>query len=138
MRNLLLLLLLSFLIYACSASSAKEEGEADVYVFDDVTTINTPKVEEPIQEVVKENEIQYDYIVQLGAFTTKDRADKFVSENRDKCKYPMMIIFDSALNYHLVQLPVFQEREEADRVLRDLMVSDVFKDAFVKPVPEMN
>ena len=50
----------------------------------------------------------------------------------------MMIVYDAALNYHLVQLPVFQEREDADRVLRDLLLKEAFKDAFVKPIPEMN
>ena len=111
MRNIILLLLISIMIYACSASNTPKEDESDVYVFDDVTTVETPEVKEaPVEEIV-EDEIKYDYIIQLGAFTTKKRADVFVEENRADSKYPMMIVYDAALNYHLVQLPVFQERE---------------------------
>lgn len=139
MKNALLIILLSLLVLACSASKEQSESDSDVYVFDDAASIEEPVKEEPVvSEENPEDLIRYDYIVQVGAFTTKVRAEKFVNDNKEKIKYPMMIIYDNNLNYHLVQLPVFQDRDPADRAVRELLQVEEFKDAFVKPIPEVN
>ncbi len=141
-RSLLSLVLLLTIFYGCSASKDDSTKDDEVYVFDDMDQFNDEnknsqlKKQEPEPvDTIKTPKIKYNYIIQLGAFTTSARAEQFVTKNAKKTNYPMMTIFDDNLNYYLVQLPVFQEREQADRVLRTLIENNEFNDSFIKSIP---
>ena len=75
--------------------------------------------------------VEYEFYVQIGAFTSQDRADKFVKENQSKLNYNMDISFSNEVKLWVVRLPVFASREEAEKVRNDLWNSGDFDDAFI-------
>ncbi len=144
MKTKLLLFSLSVLIlYACSSSenTVKQEQKKapEVYVFDDVSKIDSTKSEVPQQpqapkeikqpEPVKTN-VQ-SFIIQVGAFTSKERAEAFVKENQSKIQQKMEISFSSQVQLYVVQLPSVSAREEAEKLRNELWKTPSFKDAFI-------
>jgi len=138
-KNLILLsLVLIIMISACSSSeettgSNQEESQPEVYVFDDVTeaedTTQVATEAIPVEQVTDSNEIKY--YVQVGAFTTNERAQQFQKENSSKISYPMNISYSDDVKLFVVQLPPFPNRAEAERVRNELWQISVFKDAFI-------
>lgn len=148
-RNLLVLTAFSLILSACATSqqtSDQQPKEKEIYVFDDAnvkSTKDTAKavvqktVNESIAEpAAKANDEQTflkgsNYIVQLGAFSTKDKAEKFVAENKNMLNYEVRIYFSDAVKLFVVQLPPFAAKEEAEKVRNKLWETAVFKDAFI-------
>lgn len=138
------LLVLSACISAEQTSEDSEKKEHEVYVFDDIkkadeTKLDTVTIKEepkPVQptkvEVIdsKINDISSKYTVQLGAFTTKERADVFVKDNQDKTSLPMQISLNAKNNLFVVQIPPYKTKEEADKIRDNLRKFIVFKDSY--------
>lgn len=125
---------------ACSSSeettSKEQETEStpEIYVFDDVTetlpdTTDMQSEEQNNIEEVESPVIQY--LVQVGAFTTRERADNFLRENSSKVDYQLNISYSDKVKLFVVQLPPFSTREEAERVRNKFWQSGIFKDAFI-------
>lgn len=144
----LLLILLSTLLFACSASEEttqqSQKIEPEIYVFDDVNKQDTAKVEIPKQVEMKNEEIKNlpdvktpattsikKYVVQVGAFSTLERAQSFVSENQAKIAYLMNITLRDTDKYFVVRLPLFGSREDAEKVRNSIWQIPSFKDAFI-------
>ncbi|MBI5729978.1 MAG: SPOR domain-containing protein [Ignavibacteriales bacterium] len=145
------LILLTIAFYSCSASEEttqqKEKKEPDVYIFDDIqkdavnindTTKAIPSVEEVKVEPVKVDTVKSEqpisgkrFIIQLGAFTTKERAEAFINENKSKTELVMNIIYREQIKLFAVQLPPFATREEAEKTRNNLWQTPSFKDAFI-------
>ncbi len=140
------LILLTIAFYSCSASEEttqqKEKKEPDVYIFDDIqkdavnindTTKAIPSVEEVKVEPVKiEPTVNVKkFIIQLGAFTSKERAEAFINENKSKTELVMNIIYREQIKLFAVQLPPFATREEAEKTRNNLWQIPSFKDAFI-------
>jgi len=145
MKNILMIAV-SVLIFACSASqetSETEQGkEPDIYVFDDVDKVDSTIInnvspvppEEKIQPAVADNENKNtieEYIVQLGAFSTKSRAERFITENQNKVNLAMNVSFNSETNLFVVQLPPLDNREDAEKLRNSIWDIPVFNDAFI-------
>ena len=95
----------------------------------------TPKeIKQP--EPVKTN-VQ-SFIIQVGAFTSKERAEAFVKENQNKITQKMEISFSNQVQLYVVQLPFLSSREEAEKLRYDLWKIPSFKDAFIKTVDNQN
>jgi cell division septation protein DedD len=127
----------------------KGTGEPEYYLFDDVDLTdslenNLSNKSELIIDSVKQKkdksvEQQIDkaekklekFIIQLGAFSSKERADNFVNDNKDKISFPMSIIYKQQSNLYVVQTPPFKERTEAESVRNALWKLISFKDAFI-------
>jgi len=137
-RKILIFFLLSFLLSCSSSKKVTEETSTgdEVYVFDDVgvyddqaqTNVDTSNV------VVNEETTDGNYkefIVQVGAFTTRARAERFVTVNQNKINYPMQISYSERVNLYVVQLPPFSTRREAEKVRDNLWSTDIFRDAFI-------
>lgn len=129
--------LISLLFAACSSSKevTQEEPkseEPEIYVFDDATDVQTDS-SEVVEEPVPQPQPIYvmKYYVQVGAFTSRERADSFVEENRDKITYPMNISYSDDVMLYVVQLPAFDSREQAERVRNELWKMESFNDAFI-------
>jgi len=123
--------LIIIIITACSATeqtiSTKEEvEEEEIYVFDDIEK-DAVELENRILEETK----TLVYIVQVGAFSTKEKAEQFVKENQSKLTQKMSIIFKNDVNLYAVQLPELETREEAERLRNNLWQIPVFSDAFI-------
>jgi len=136
---------LSFILAACSATQKTTENAKDesspgnkkdsVYVFDEV------KTPQPVKTTEKQNAQQNDesqnitytyYVVQVGAFSTKDRADEFVAKNKNKVQDEMNISFNPAVNLYVVQLAThYSSHDEAENMRNQLWKMSEFKDAWI-------
>lgn len=126
------------LLVGCSSSEEttkqEEESEPEIYVFDDVAEeIDTSDTEVPEEPVVLEptDVNQTGYFVQVGAFTSRDRAEQFVNENSTKTNYQLNITYSEGVNLYVVQIPPFSTRAEAEKIRNEFWQSGLFKDAFI-------
>ncbi len=134
MKNFFLiinLIVLVNLIISCTASQKSSEGER-IYVFDE------QKNQEKI-DVKKDGEFpninETYYVVQIGAFTTKERAEIFAENSRKKIEKEVIITYSENNNLYLVQItPFFRSRLEAELVRDELKVMDEFKDVWIVTV----
>ena len=92
--------------------AGKKEEEKPV----ETPTIETPKL----------------YFVQLGAFTTQERAEEFIKQAEDLLDTKTFTItFSDEKELFLVQLPPFKDKKEAEKVRNRLWKYNLFKDAFI-------
>jgi cell division protein FtsN len=121
------------IITGCSANKeVSQSDEKDVYVFDSQSTTDTlPNIPQKIETEPEVPEIAYQYIVQVGAFTTKERAEQFVKENKSKIPYELTISFSKSVNLFVVQLPSVDTRESAESLRNEIWNLPPFKDAFI-------
>ncbi|GAB4297135.1 MAG: hypothetical protein Kow0098_21040 [Ignavibacteriaceae bacterium] len=137
MKNLFMFLILPVLFAACSSSTEttnndeKKSGE-EVYIFDEIpadTTLNFP---EPIKYPSID---QTYYVVQIGAFTTKQRAEKFAEDSRGKISEKINIAYSDAVNLFVVQIgKLFTSRYEAEKLRNQLWQTGDFNDAWILTV----
>ena len=153
-------ILCSFLLITQACSSSQEVSKEDnnqkdeIYVFDDAVVDTTYKEDPSIEErdevnnldtlagqeqIIQEDEnIQPNeeatakyFIVQVGAFSTKEKAEKFVQETSNFIDFEMSINYSGDVNLFVVWLPQFKTREEAESVRDNLWTKDKFRDAFI-------
>jgi len=146
MKKLFLVIigLLAFLLFSCSmlkkVSKEQVTKKDSTYVFDNVAVVDsipktiviakkdTAKIFSPVQnKKIKSAE----YFVQLGAFTTKILAEKFVKNNQHRTSFLIKISFNKKVNLYVVRLPVFQNYNEAKRVRDKFWKKKLFNDAFI-------
>ncbi len=142
--NYLLIILITF-FSACASSEETtkqiQQKEPEVYIFDDVEKVDTSAVELPMPKKVElsvnkptaeeEQRSVKKFIVQVGAFTSKERAQSFIKENQNKIDFVMSIFFSDQVQLYVVQLPPFAAREEAEKARNTLWQIPNFKDAFI-------
>ncbi len=125
-------ILIIILIAGCSATQQNSGDDKQVYIFDQVPeekTIEAPKTGEypSIAETY--------YVVQIGAFTTEDKADTFAELSRNKTNYKYSVIYSDNLRLYLVQvIPFFKSRSEAEEVRNNLWKISDFVDAWIVTV----
>lgn len=146
---------ISLLLTACATSqqttNTDNEEDQEIYVFDDVGISDTTNMTESTDE--SDETVEYvepvdstalvfedtttqpaaQFIVQVGAFTTNERAEKFVAANQGRISWQMSISFSQKVSLFVVQLPPFSTRSEAEFVRNQLWQSEYFKDAFIVP-----
>ncbi len=146
--KIIFLLFPMIFIFGCAASEQtseqKEKQTTEVYVFDDISKADTTKTETVKKMEVKPEQIKVEqpvtttqvkkYVIQLGAFTSKERADVFVNENQSKTSLPMTISFNAQTKFYAVQLPPYKTKEEADLIRDNLRKFPAFKDAFTTTI----
>ncbi|MGE5436074.1 MAG: SPOR domain-containing protein [Syntrophothermus sp.] len=69
--------------------------------------------------------------VQLGAFTTKQKADYFVNQNKSLINKPTLVKLGKVGNLYVVQVPGFSNRNDAAQFRDKLKVHQQFKDAWI-------
>jgi cell division septation protein DedD len=128
----LLIVSACFLIVGCSTSQQGTEEEKQIYIFDEVPeekTIEAPKTGE--YPTLKE---AY-YVVQIGAYTTQDKAEAFAELSRSKTNYKYSVIYGESTKLYLVQvIPFFKSRTEAEEVRNNLWKLPEFVDAWIVTV----
>lgn len=149
MKRLSLLFFIGLIVYGCSSSKETQSdnniSEHDYYIFDNVEKIDS--VNNDIQKhadnktdslqiksdlTIKKDSLEaVKYFIQLGAFTTKERADGFIQENQGKLSYMMSAIYNTQRKLYVVQLPPFTQRVDAETVRNTLWKIPAFKDAFI-------
>ncbi len=127
-----LLIICLFYFVSCSSSQQSNDDEKQVYVFDEVPvekTIDAPKTGE-----YPTTGSSY-YVVQIGAFTTEDKAKDFAELSREKTNYRYSIVYSGNLKLYLVQvIPFFKSRTEAEEVRNNLWKTEDFVDAWILTV----
>ena len=145
MNNRLLYIFLLILSFSIACSTSKEttsdtqnDGQ-EVYVFDDVSNVDT--ISHEAIEVVVAQEVETPvpttnmetFIVQVGAFSTIEKANNYVTNVKDKISYQLNVIPNEKVGLFLVQLSPFNSRGEAEKVRNDLWNIPQFADAFIVP-----
>ncbi len=144
MKKNSIFIILSIILFACSTSKeTTQSGEDKIYVFDDVSTVTdstatveTPSVKDTLTLEQPKVEKHFIYFVQIGAFSSQERAERFKLFNQPKCSYPMDISFNNDIQLWVIRLPKFNTKEEAEKVRDELWKQEVFKDAFIVTVEE--
>jgi cell division protein FtsN len=128
---ILLILVLSIYLAGCSSSQqtqSTDSGKDSVYVFDskpDTLSDAIPSLKYPDMGMTY-------YVVQIGAFTTRDRAQRFVSETKASLPFNVKISFSQQNNLYVVQLAdYYTSRSEAESVRNELWKDEKFKDAWI-------
>jgi hypothetical protein len=119
---LYILIALNFISCSSSVEETREEKvnneEEEKYIFDEI----------PINETVKK---EY-FIIQIGAFTTKQNAESFAEESRIKLNEEVSVTYSSDVNLFIVRLDKeFKIKKEAEKVRNRIRLNDEFKDAWI-------
>lgn len=116
----------------CSTLRQETDEQKQVYVFDEVPedkTIDVPKTGE------YPNLKEAYYVVQVGAYTTEERANTFAELSRKKTNYKFSVVYSESLKLYLVQvIPFFKSRTEAEEVRNNLWKISEFVDAWILTV----
>ncbi len=124
---------ISLIFFAgCSTLHQETDEQKQVYVFDEVPedkTIDVPKTGE------YPNLKEAYYVVQVGAYTTEERANTFAEMSRKRTNYKFSIVYSESLKLYLVQvIPFFKSRTEAEEVRNNLWKITEFVDAWILTV----
>ena len=128
---ILILLILS------SCSSSKESTDLtstkdSLYVFDNVPIDTTNN--KNLAVIPKSSNVKM-YIVQIGAFTTKQKAEDYANKSRNKINNKIDVEYSKSVNLYVVQLkPFYNKKKEAEDVRNKLWKMDDFKDAWILTV----
>jgi cell division septation protein DedD len=137
MKIIIQLATLNFILiigfYACSSTEVtkqKEKESADsIYVFDEVPPEDIYKFESPVQQSIDV------YVVQIGAFTSLERAKEFAEQSRAKLNKDIKVEFNQQKNLYVVWIhPPFENKSLADSCRDDLRVFEEFKDAWIMKI----
>ncbi len=128
------LLFIALILNSCSSTKeeVKEENKNDVYVFDEIPTdsLNTEQIER-VGEEVSINSKAFRYVVQIGAFTTEDKANEFADYSRNKLNREIDFTFSNDVGLFVVQLKPFPTRKEAETIRNQLWQMTDYEDAFI-------
>jgi len=141
-KTYLFLLIASFVYFGCSPSqetmNEEETKPDDVYVFDEIPA---DTVQLQSESAVEDSLFLLPpsiskYYIQLGAFTTKEKANVFASSSRKTLKKEVFVKFSPDVELFVVHLPAFNTREEAEKLRNELWKKKEFQDAFILTIEE--
>jgi len=126
---------ITFLLGACSSSKDSADknnnDEEGVYVFDEVPASDSFQIDNA------ENDLNYNFFVQIGAFTTKISAEDFTKEGVNTLNKELIVKYNSISNLYTVRLKeLFNSRIEAEKIRNELWQDDKFKDAWIVKEPK--
>ena len=122
---------LMFSLTSCSSSieqTRQEEGSEDeeIYVFDD-----SPEEQPEVENESLEKENSY-FLIQIGAFTTRRRAQLFADESKNKLGREVTVSYSSDVNLFVVQVDKkFVTKKDAELVRNQIREKEEFKDAWI-------
>jgi len=115
--------------FSCSTSKQNKDeksGDNDVYVFDEVPLDDSNNTQ------ITPEELNYIFFVQIGAFTTKTRAQDFAGKSTNILNDELEVKYNDRTELYTVRLKkMFQSRIEAEKIRNELRQDDRFKDAWI-------
>lgn len=142
-----------FILAACSASTEsaeeiKQEEQtqeeqvtqketADTLYIDEIE-FEQPSEENSGEEIIEEvNTTPVTmYVVQIGAFSTLDKAESFADNARNRLSQDVIVNYDDVKMLYVVQLMPVATKTEAESTRNDLWKIDTFKDAFIVTIEQ--
>ena len=130
----LIVLIISCFFISCSSSEEtqvkKQEIDKDtVYVFDEIPPEDIFEFEAPAQHSFNV------YVVQIGAFSSFDRAKDFADKSWNKLNKEIKVEYKGAKNLYVVWIyPTFQDKSSAEDFRNEIQGSGEFKDAWIVTV----
>ena len=132
-------LIFSFAVILLLPSCASKEVTKDdtpkkdtVYVFDQVAPDTVKKQAPPMENTTVQTPY---YLVQIGAFSTRDKAESFSGIAKTKLNYDVKIKYNDVIKLFVVQLsPPFSSRPEAEKVRNDIRQYKEYNDAWIVTV----
>ncbi len=125
------------LFNACSSteettSNNKNSDGDEVYVFDAIPGNNTNDEKENTA-----NEMQYVYIIQIGAFASKLNAEDFTAKSELELGEKLDVTFNELDSLYVVRYRrVFDSRDEAEKIRNELWQTEDFRDAWIIQKPK--
>jgi cell division septation protein DedD len=117
------------ILNSCSSSKETQEKKqvADsLYIFDEIPPEDIFKLESPTQQSVDV------YVVQIGAFSSLERARDFAAQSQSKLNREIKVEFNEKKNLYVVWIhPPFQEKSAAENYKSELWNYEEFKDAWI-------
>lgn len=134
MKKIFLFYFLAIIIiiqFGCTPSQQASENES-IYIFDEQK--NDEKIDVKKGGEFPDTDETY-FVVQIGAFTTKDRAERFAQMSKTKLNRELIITYSENNNLYLVQLnPFYKNRQEAELVRDELKNLPEFSDVWIVTV----
>ncbi len=134
MKEIFLFLLVLFLLtFLASCTTSQESTEEDkIYVFDEIPKENTIEASKTGEYP---NLNQTYYVVQIGAFTTKEKAESFAEMSKTKIKNEIDITYSDPVKLYVVQItPFYKSKKEAELVRDEIKLNPEFNDAWIVTV----
>jgi hypothetical protein len=136
-NSLRLYCILFLILFVTSCSSSDEttkkedqKAEDEIYVFDEV-----PIDDSQPSDVLPPTAVEKDYVIQIGAFSTKQNADIFAQESNTILSEDIKVDYDERLRLFVVTLSrVFNSRAAAANRRDELWKYKEFSDAWLKEV----
>ncbi|MBN8546152.1 MAG: SPOR domain-containing protein [Ignavibacteria bacterium] len=125
-----LLFLVALFASSCSSVSDENKKEESAVTSNQLDTIksvdNTPSVDSKV-EVPK----SFLYIIQIGAYSTFEKAKKFRGSIKNKLSEEIFVSFDKRTSLYVVRLKPRETRAEAEEIRTKLRATKEFSDAFI-------
>ncbi len=128
------LLILSCVLISCSSAEEtqvkKQQVETDtVYIFDEIPSEEVFEFEAPVQHSFEV------YVIQIGAFSTFDRAKEFADKSWVKLGREIKVEYEQTKNLYVVLIyPPFKDKSKAVGYRNEIQKSGEFKDAWIVTV----
>lgn len=103
-------------------------------VVDNNISESNVKVEESITQETHQNVKEFEgtvYYLQLGAFSTLERAEQFKKESDSKVPFQLSIIFNVDKALYTVRSSPFGEKTEVNNIREEFWKQNMFPDAFI-------
>ena len=118
---------------SCSSSdqtTEEESGENEVYVFDEVPIDDSPTI-----DAGESKEIERNYVIQIGAFSSKENADKFAEDSKIILSEDVNVDYNERTNFYVITLSrIFKSRNEAINRRNELWTFNQYRDAWLREV----
>ncbi len=119
------------ILFSCSCSSSKqntaeESGDNGVYVFDEVPAEDAYRFDKP------EENINYVYFIQIGAFSSLKSAETFATKSTKILNEELDVKFSERTKLYVVTInKKFSNRLEAEKTRNELWRNELFNDAWI-------
>ncbi len=133
--SIITLFFLSIILQSCGTTqeTTKESGDDEVYVFDEIPEENIINIYDPETDPPYTG-MKY-FIVQIGAFTTKEKAENFAKTSRSKLNKEIEISYSNRVNLFVVHIkPFFTDRSDAEKLRNELWRLPDYNDAWILTV----
>jgi len=112
-----------------------EEAVEEAVTVNEVVTqdvYNEPTSTTQTNTVVEGNQYYSEqYYLQLGAFSTLQRAERFTSNVSSNVPFPLSVIYNSTISLYVVRSSPYNTRGEVEAIRDDFRRRNIYKDAFI-------